>query len=144
MNISHIKMPERLRRVPCGVVAVLGFCICAGLGMMSLLVLADMQTAAFNETIPEQLVVSMRNVWHVLPMFALLSMALLVLGGGKKISHGRLRDESPWPQPSCRWRLGCGGKARLKAGLSQTKTPFGRPPAPLQDKEKSHRKTLTI
>ena len=115
MNISHIKMPERLRHVPCGVVAVLGFCICACLGLMSMLVLADMQTAAFNEAIPEQLVVSMRNVWHALPMFALLSMALLVLGGKKNLTWkaaGRITVAATFLQMA----LGVWWKSSFKSG----------------------------
>lgn len=63
--------------VPAGVVAVLSFAVCAGLGIASLFVLANMKTEEFAEHIPDELVITARNVPHTLAGAAVAAAALV-------------------------------------------------------------------
>ena len=60
------KLKNWIIAVPAGVVAVLSFAVCAGLGIASLFVLANMKTEEFAEHIPDELVITARNVPHTL------------------------------------------------------------------------------
>lgn len=62
---------DRWQKLPNGIVLAFAFVICAALGVASLFLLAVMQKEYFDTTIPEQLILSRRNVLHVLPGVAL-------------------------------------------------------------------------
>ncbi len=70
------KMQSFLKAVPAGVVAVLSFAICAGLGIASLFVLANMKTEEFAEHIPDELVLTARNLPHSVLGVLLIILAL--------------------------------------------------------------------
>lgn len=72
---------SRLQAFPCLLVAVLSFLICAGLGIGSLFYLANLQIEAIPSQgeLPEQVIMSARNVPHALIGFLLFSAAILLL-----------------------------------------------------------------
>lgn len=76
------KLKNWIMAVPAGVVAVLSFAVCAGLGIASLFVLANMKTEEFSEHIPDELVITARNVPHT------LAGAALVGAGGAFVCRG--------------------------------------------------------
>ena len=71
------KLKNWIMAVPAGVVAVLSFAVCAGLGIASLFVLANMKTEEFAEHIPDELVITARNVPHTLAGAAAAAAALV-------------------------------------------------------------------
>ena len=71
------KLKNWIIAVPAGVVAVLSFAVCAGLGIASLFVLANMKTEEFAEHIPDELVITARNVPHTLAGAAAAAAALV-------------------------------------------------------------------
>ena len=71
------KLKNWIMAVPAGVVAVLSFAVCAGLGIASLFVLANMKTEEFAEHIPDELVITARNVPHTLAGAAVAAAALV-------------------------------------------------------------------
>ena len=56
------KLKNWIIAVPAGVVAVLSFAVCAGLGIASLFVLANMQVQDFATEISEKLTIGHRNL----------------------------------------------------------------------------------
>ena len=71
------KIQNLIKTVPAGVVAVLSFAICAGLGVASLFVLANMQAQDFATEISEKLTVGHRNILSALLGPLLLTGVLL-------------------------------------------------------------------
>ena len=71
------KMQNLLKTVPAGVVAVLSFAVCAGLGIASLFVLANMQVQDFATEISEKLTIGHRNLIAALLGPLLLTGVLL-------------------------------------------------------------------
>ena len=71
------KMQNLIKTVPAGVVAVLSFAICAGLGIASLFVLANMQVQDFATEISEKLTIGHRNLISALLGPLLLTGVLL-------------------------------------------------------------------
>ena len=68
-----------IQSLPGWIVAVFGTIICGVLAVSSLFSLADLQMENLDGELPEQVVLASRNVLHVVPVVALLSVALLFL-----------------------------------------------------------------
>lgn len=71
------KLKNWIIAVPAGVVAVLSFAVCAGLGIASLFVLANMQVQDFATEISEKLTIGHRNLIAALLGPLLLTGVLL-------------------------------------------------------------------
>ena len=91
-----------LQQVPTYLIAVLSLLICGFLTVASLFSLAVMrmdEIPVLGE-LPEQLVLADRNVLHVAPVVAVLSILLLLLGGRRRADNlGLLVEKFVCQQP---------------------------------------------
>lgn len=78
-----------LQAIPTWIVAVLSLLICAGLGMTSLFVLAEMQVELFETEIPEMVRIFHRNLPCAIG-------GVILLGGALAAAAALLRDKMTW------------------------------------------------